>query len=167
MLRPADLGDIGFVRSLAARPENAGFLTDEDETALASYLTDPAARMLIWGQDDPRGFAIFCDIGFPSGAVCLMRLALADPGQGEGKAFLRHLVDYGFQTLGAQRLWLDASGGNIRAQKAYVRAGFTLEGRLRQHEYVPRTGQVIDQLFYGILRPEWEASRTGSPIRSP
>lgn len=157
MLRPAGLADISFVRSVAARPENAGFLTDEDDPALASYLTDPAARILIWGDTQSRGFAIFCDIGRPSGAVCLMRLALAEPGRGEGKVFLRRLIDYGFETLQAKRLWLDASGENTRAQRAYIRAGFVLEGRLRQHEYVPRIGRVIDTLYYGMLRPEWEA----------
>lgn len=157
MLRAAKLADIGFVRSLASRPENAGFLTDEDEAALARYLSDPEARMLIWGDAPARGFAIFCDVGFPSGAICLMRLALKDPGLGEGKVFLRRLIDYGFETLQAKRLWLDASGGNTRAQRAYLRAGFMLEGRLRQHEYVPRTGQVIDTLYFGMLRAEWEA----------
>ncbi len=157
MLRPAALADVGFVRSLVGRPENAGYLTDEDEVALAGYLSDPRARMLIWGDHAARGFALFCDIGIPSGAVCLMRLALTEPGMGEGKVFLRRLIDYGFLDLQAQRLWLDASGENTRAQRAYVGAGFTLEGRLRQHEYVPRIARVIDTLYYGMLRPEWEA----------
>ena len=157
MLRPAGPRDIGFVRSLAGSPENAPFLTDEDEGALARYLTDPAAQMLIWGDGPARGFAIFCDVGFPSGAVCLMRLALTNPGRGEGKVFLRRLIDHGFTTLQAKRLWLDTSGENTRAQQAYARAGFTLEGRLRQQEYVPRIDRVIDTLYYGMLRPEWEA----------
>ncbi|MCX7287525.1 MAG: GNAT family N-acetyltransferase [Rhodobacterales bacterium] len=157
MLRPAGLADIGFVRSLVGRLENAPYLTDEDDQALAGYLTDPAARMLIWRDDPARGFAIFCDIGAASGAVCLMRLALSEPGRGEGTVFLRRLIDHGFGTLQAKRLWLDASGENTRAQRAYVRAGFLLEGRLRQHEYVPRIGRVIDTLYYGMLRPEWEA----------
>jgi hypothetical protein len=157
MLRPADVADIAFVRSVTGRPENSAFLKDEGETALASYLTDPSARLLIWGEGDPRGFAIFCDIGDPSGAVCLLRLALTAPGQGEGAVFLRVLVDYGFETLKARRLWLDASGENLRAQKAYVRAGFVLEGRLRQHEREPRSGRLMDTLYYGMLREEWEA----------
>jgi GNAT superfamily N-acetyltransferase len=157
MLRAAEPADIGFVRSLASRPENAGFLTDEDEAALARYLSDPEARMLIWGPDAPCGFAIFCDIGFPSGAICLMRLALKEPGRGEGKVFLRRLIDHGFEALQAKRLWLDASGENTRAHRAYLRAGFTLEGRLRQHEYVPRIGRVIDTLYFGMLRSEWES----------
>ena len=156
-LRPGAIEDLGFVRALVRRPENAGFLTDEDETALARYLADPTTRLLIWGTDAPRGFAIFCDLDSRAGSVCLMRLCLDAPGQGEGAAFIRALIDYGFETLQARRLWLDTAGENLRAQKAYARAGFTLEGRLRQHEFVPRIGRVIDSLIYGMLRSEWQA----------
>lgn len=162
-LRPGATGDLGFVRALVRRPENAGFLTDEDETALARYLADPTTRLLIWGKDAPRGFAIFCDLDNRAGAICLMRLCLDAPGQGEGRAFLRALIDYGFGTLQARRLWLDTAGENLRAQKAYAQAGFTLEGRLRQHEYVARIDQVIDSLIYGMLRGEWE---TLEPLRA-
>lgn len=156
-LRPAGPGDVGFVRALVRRPENAAFLTDEDEPALTAYLTDPAASLLIWGRDAPRGFALFCDLGDPSGAVQLMRLALDQPGQGEGAGFIRALIDHAFGTLQAQRLWLDASGENPRAQRVYARAGFTLEGRLRQHEYRPSIGRVVDVLLYGMLRSEWQS----------
>lgn len=157
ILRAGTVEDVGYVRALVARPENAPFLTDEDETALAAYVTDPAARLVIWQDGSPRGFAIFCDIGGPANSVCLMRLALDTPGKGEGAAFLRALVDFGFAELGARRLWLDCSGENLRAQKAYLRAGFVLEGRLRQAEHVARIGRVIDTLLYGMLRDEWVA----------
>jgi Acetyltransferase (GNAT) family len=157
MLRAATPDDVPYVRALVRRSENAPFLTDEDEAALAAYITDPTTRLLIWGDPAPRGFAIFCDIGAPSGTVCLMRLALDAPGKGEGAAFLRALIDHGFANLNAQRLWLDCSGENLRAQRAYARAGFVLEGRLRQHDYVPRIGRVIDTLHYGMLRDEWAA----------
>jgi len=157
MLRPGTVADIGFVRALVLRPQNAPFLTDEDEAALSAYLTDPAARLLIWGSDAPRGFALFCDLGDPSGSVQLMRLALDQPGRGEGAGFLRALIDHAFGTLQARRLWLDASGENPRAQRVYARAGFTLEGRLRQHEYRAAIGRVVDVLVYGMLRDEWQA----------
>jgi ribosomal protein S18 acetylase RimI-like enzyme len=156
-LRPATPQDFAFIRAIAGRPENAACLTDEDETALAAYLSDPTASLLIWGKDAPRGFAIFCGIGHPSGVVELMRLALDRPGQGEGAAFIRGLTDHAFGALRAQRLWLDATGENLRAQHVYRRHGFTLEGRLRRHHYRPAIGRVVDILIYGMLREEWEA----------
>lgn len=158
MLRPATGADFGFVRSLAGRPENAPFITDEDEAALAAYLEDPAARLLIWEMDGrPAGFALFCTVGDPSGGVELRRLALDTAGGGQGQRFLRTLLDHGFGTLGAARVWLDASGENPRAMRTYERAGFTLEGRLRQHWYRPALGRAVDLILYGMLRAEWEA----------
>jgi RimJ/RimL family protein N-acetyltransferase len=125
---------------------------------LASYLEDPAAQLLIWETDGrPAGFALFCTVGDPSGGVELRRLALDMTGGGQGQRFLRALLDHGFGTLGAARVWLDASGENLRAMRTYERAGFTLEGRLRQHWYRPTLGRVVDLMLYGMLRAEWEA----------
>lgn len=157
MLRAATSADFPFVRALVSQPENAPFLTDENDAALAAYIADPTARLLIWGTDDPRGFALFRDIGDPSGTVYLMRLALVTPGQGEGAVFLHALIDHAFVALQAKRLWLDATGENLRAQRVYVRAGFTPEGRLRRHEYRPAIGRVVDVVLYGMMRDEWAA----------
>ncbi len=157
-LRPATLADCPFIRCLASRPENAPFITDEDEAALAVYLADLSTRLLIWEPAGvPAGFALWCGIGDPSGAVELRRLALAATGGGQGQVFLRALVDYGFGTLGAARVWLDASGENPRAMRTYERAGFALEGCLRQHWYRPALGRVVDLMLFGMLRAEWEA----------
>lgn len=158
MLRPASAADFPFIRALAGRAENAPFITDEDEAALAAYLADPSVRLLIWEpQGQPAGYALFCQVGEPSGAVELRRLALAQTGKGAGQVFLRTLVDYAFGTLGAARVWLDASSENPRAMKTYDRAGFTQEGRLRRHWYRPALGRVVDLILYGMLREEWES----------
>ncbi len=154
MLRPAAAGDFAFIRGLARRPDYAPFITDEDEAALAAYLADPAARLLIWEVgSQPAGFALFCQAG---PVVELRRLALAEAGKGRGRAFVRALVDHGFGAMGAERLWLDASGENARAQALYQRIGFTLEGRMRRHWFRPALGRVVDLMLYGMLRDEWE-----------
>ena len=157
-LRPASPADFGFIRGLTTAPAYAAFLGDEDEVALAAHLIDPGHRLLIWEADQgPLGFALFREIGDASGRVELFRLALAQTGGGAGAAFLAALMAYAFVDLGAARLWLDASGENLRAQKTYVSAGFTLEGRLRAHWHRPSLGRCVDLLLYGILRDEWAA----------
>ncbi len=156
-LRPATAQDFPFIRALVQRPDMQTMVTDEDDEALARYLAGPSSRLLIWGDVDPRGFAIFCDTDEPSGTVLLLRLALVEPGQGEGAAFVQALVSYGFGDLQANRIWLDTSASNLRAQRTYERAGFVLEGRLRQHEFLPTTCQRHDVLLYGIMRTEWDA----------
>ncbi len=166
MLRPATPADFAFIHGLASRPDYAVYITDEDDAALAAYLADPASQLLIWETAGrPSGFALFCQIGDPSGAVELRRLALAGAGQGQGQAFLRVLLDHAFQTLGAARVWLDASGENPRAMRTYDRAGFALEGRLRQHWYRPALGRAVDLMLYGMLRAEWE-SLEPLPVRA-
>jgi RimJ/RimL family protein N-acetyltransferase len=157
-LRQGTAADFGFIRSLAGRDDYRPFITDEDEAGLQLYLDAPDCEILIWERDGrSAGYAIFCEIGHVSGRVELMRLALADAGQGAGRAFLRALVDRAFGIHGAKRVWLDCSGENLRAQKVYARAGFRQEACLRQHEYVPFLGRMIDTLLYGMLRAEWQA----------
>ena len=158
-LRPATASDFPCIRALVQRPDMQTMVTDEDDAALARHLASPSSCLLIWGDDTFRGFAIFCDIDERSGTVLLLRLALDRPGHGEGAAFLQALVDYAFQDLLANRIWLDTSADNLRAQKAYQRAGFVLEGRLRSHEFHPKTAHRDDTLLYGILRDEWQAAR--------
>ena len=152
MLRAALAEDLGFIRSLVQRPENAPFVTDEDEAALALYLGDPSAHLLIWG--DRRGFALFCGVGMPGDVVELRRLCLDQPGQGEGAVFVRSLINLAFDGYEASRLWLDCSGENLRAQRVYAREGFTLEGRLRAHDHKPMLGRQVDRLLYGMMRDE-------------
>lgn len=157
-LRAATASDFPFIRALAQRPDYAPFITDEDDAALAAYLTSPSARLLIWETDQtPAGAALFGEIGDPSGRVELRRLVLAGAGKGAGAAFLNALCAYAFEDLAAKRLWLDASGENLRAQRTYVRAGFTLEGRLRDHWYRPALGRTVDLMLYGMSRAEWLA----------
>lgn len=156
--RQATAADFPFIRTLARRPDYALFITDEDEAGLQVYLDAPDCEILIWEPaGTPAGYAIFCEIGHRSGRVELMRLALAEAGRGVGQAFLHALLTRAFVTHGAQRVWLDCSAENLRAQKVYRRAGFTQEACLRHHDFVPALGRNIDTLLFGILQPEWEA----------
>lgn len=158
MLRGATAADFGFVRSVASRPDYAPFITDEPDAALAGYLADPDSALLIWDRDGaPAGFALFCGLGGPSGVIELRRLALATAGQGLGRSFLRVLLDHGFGTLGAKRLWLDASAENPRALRLYETMGFTREGLLRRHWFRPALGRTVDMVLFGMLRAEWES----------
>lgn len=153
-LRPATAADFAFIRALAQRPENAPFITDEDEAALQGYLDSPDAALVIWQAEGAQGYALFCGRMDKAGSVELRRLALDQPGGGRGRTFVGALVDHGFDGLGAKRLWLDASGENLRAQHLYESLGFTLEGRLRRHWWRPALGRAVDLMLYGLLRED-------------
>jgi RimJ/RimL family protein N-acetyltransferase len=74
--------------------------------------------------------------------------------QGLGTEAMRLLLEYGFQTLNFRRITLRVLEFNQRARKVYERAGFVLEGRLRQDAF--RQGKYWDTLVMSILRSEWQ-----------
>jgi len=75
--------------------------------------------------------------------------------QGYGTETMRLLVQHGFGTLNLNRIFLVVYEPNKRAIRAYEKAGFILEGRLRQASY--KDGRYQDEFIMGILRSEWEA----------
>jgi diamine N-acetyltransferase len=73
--------------------------------------------------------------------------------QGYGTEAVKLLLKLGFETLNLNRVFLRVFDNNPGAIRAYEKAGFTLEGRLRQAEY--QQGQFLDTLIMGILRSEF------------
>ena len=54
-----------------------------------------------------------------------------------------------------ERVWLDTDADNLRAQAAYRKAGFIVEGRLRHVWF--QDGNHIDDIRMALLRDEWLA----------
>ena len=46
---------------------------------------------------------------------------------------------------------------NQRAIRSYQKAGFIIEGKMRDAQY--RNGSFVDVLLMSVLRPEWETER--------
>jgi RimJ/RimL family protein N-acetyltransferase len=161
-LRAATAADFAFIRGLTTRPDYAPFIGDSPEADLQGWIDSPAARVLIWTDGTAQGFAIFREIGDPSGAVELFRIALDSAGGGRGDAFFNDLLDHAFRDLGAARVWLDASGENPRAMKIYERAGCQREGVMRAQWFRPCLGRAVDLHLFGMMRTEWAERRAGA-----
>lgn len=73
--------------------------------------------------------------------------------QGYGTDAVRLMVTYGFHTLNLHRIFLHVFENNPRAIKAYEKAGFVHEGRLRRAEF--KEGKYIDVLVMSILKDEF------------
>jgi RimJ/RimL family protein N-acetyltransferase len=73
--------------------------------------------------------------------------------QGYGTEAVRLLVQHGFNTLNLNRIYLRVYENNPRAIRAYVKAGFTHEGRQRQADF--KDGQYLDLLVMSILKEEF------------
>lgn len=74
---------------------------------------------------------------------------------GYGTETMQLLLKYGFETLNLNRISLVVYDDNLRAMRAYEKAGFVLEGRLRQAKY--KHGRYGDELIMSVLRSEWDA----------
>jgi RimJ/RimL family protein N-acetyltransferase len=74
-------------------------------------------------------------------------------GKGYGTDAMRLVLRYAFTELNLHRVTLGVFEYNPRAQRSYQKAGFTLEGRVRQE--LNRNGQRWDGLYMGILHEEW------------
>ena len=73
--------------------------------------------------------------------------------KGYGTEVMRLLLRFGFETLNLNRIFLRVDEANKRGIRAYEKAGFVHEGRLRQAVY--RDGQYEDMLIMSVLRSEW------------
>ena len=72
--------------------------------------------------------------------------------KGTGTAATRLLCEYGFNTLGLNKIYLVTNESNIAAQKVYEKVGFKLEGRMRKETIVSE--QIEDRLYYGLFKDE-------------
>lgn len=109
-------------------------------------------------QDDGAiGRLDLFDIDRANGS-CAFGIALGDParwGQGLGTDAVNAVVDFAFGELRMERVWLDTDADNARAQAAYRKAGFTVEGRLRHAWF--QDGTFTDDIRMAMLRDEWLA----------
>jgi RimJ/RimL family protein N-acetyltransferase len=79
--------------------------------------------------------------------------------QGYGTEVTRLMMDHAFGTLNLNRLQLRVNANNLRARRAYEKAGYTFEGTMR--EAVFDDGVYSDLDLMSVLRTEWEAARKG------
>jgi RimJ/RimL family protein N-acetyltransferase len=73
-------------------------------------------------------------------------------GQGYATEALRALVPYAFETFDCHKLDAHHFGWNPASGRVLEKAGFRLEGCLREH--VCKRGEFTDSLQYGLLREE-------------
>jgi RimJ/RimL family protein N-acetyltransferase len=79
-------------------------------------------------------------------------------GRGYGTDAVRVIVGYGFREMGLHRIQLGVAPFNPAGIRAYEKAGFVEEGRLR--ESVLHDGRWYDEVLMSILDHEWAARRT-------
>jgi len=80
-------------------------------------------------------------------------------GRGLGTEATELMLWLAFDRIGLHRVGLSVFAFNERALRSYIKAGFRVEGRLR--ESIQRDGRYWDEVQMGVLREEWQARRAG------
>ena len=75
-------------------------------------------------------------------------------GKGYGSTAMKLMLQFGFNRLNLNRIYLHVFETNPRAIRSYEKVGFKLEGRLRQDIF--KNGKYIDVLMMSVLRSEWD-----------
>jgi RimJ/RimL family protein N-acetyltransferase len=73
--------------------------------------------------------------------------------KGYGTEVMGLLLDHGFGTLNLNRIFLKVHPENLGGIRAYEKAGFVHEARLRQANF--HQGRYCDHLVMSVLRSEW------------
>ncbi len=81
-------------------------------------------------------------------------------GNGYINEALQALLAYAFEELALHRIEADVDPRNTTSIRTVERLGFKQEGYLRERWQV--NGEIQDSLFYGLLRPDWEAVKSAS-----
>jgi len=84
--------------------------------------------------------------------------------KGYGTDTMRLILKHGFETLNLHRLYLKVYDTNPGAIRAYEKAGFVLEARLREAHFAD--GEYHDDLIMSVLRSEWDAIEKSTPTKS-
>jgi RimJ/RimL family protein N-acetyltransferase len=74
-------------------------------------------------------------------------------GKGLGADVVRVLCRYGFETRGMHRIQMETLAENNAMIKAAVKAGFAIEGTLRQSAWA--NGEFLDEVILGQLADAW------------
>lgn len=75
--------------------------------------------------------------------------------KGYGTEVMTLLLRHCFETLNLNRVFLRVYAENLRAIRAYQKAGFVEEGRLRQAVF--KHGKYDDVILMSVLRSQWKA----------
>ena len=157
--------DIPFLMATERLPGYEAFIGRSDKATHRARLDNPRcahfiARDGVHPGGHPVGFAILRDWNSADGITLLMRIAMAKPDHGHGRAFLHALIEHVFTETPCHRFWLGQFPDNARARHVYEAAGFVAEGTARGNVFL--NGQHHDELILAILRPDWLARRAAA-----
>lgn len=166
MLEPARSADIAGIVTIETHPSMDRYIGSWPRERHRRQLDDADYRYYVVrdARGDIDGFAIVMAYAPNFRWYELSRIAVREPGDGRGSDLLRGVLAATFDTEGAHRIQLDCYEDNVRARRAYARAGFREEGLMR--DAVLRDGAWTSLVLLALLANERVApshARTAGP----
>lgn len=170
-LRGLERSDLPLLQKWLNDPEVTGGLSmflplsmaDEEQWFERVMHVEPEAKPLAIDLKVGSGWRLIGDIGFFNiewtNRCAEFGIAIADKSvwnKGYGTESVQLLLRHGFETLNLHRIYLRVYSTNPRARRSYEKAGFVLEGTMREAVY--RQGRYADIHIMSVLRPEWDAA---------
>jgi RimJ/RimL family protein N-acetyltransferase len=154
--------DLAFIMATERTPGFEDLVGRWEETRhRAAFADGRHAYFVARDGSEPVGFAIVRDWASPERVSLVKRIAVSQPGLGQGRALLAKVLDAAFEETDVWRIWLGVFPENALARRAYEAVGFQAEGIARGCAFF---GNVYkDELIMAVLRPEWEAMRESGP----
>ena len=151
----AKASDIPWIRSLESLDENKNFVWQASYEDHLSEIDDPSSFLFVHinNHGEKVGFSLNV-FNQRSCSFEIRRLVIDKKGQGYGKASMLTLLDFGFNELKAQRVWLDVYPDNEIGINLYRNLGFIQEGHLRRSDF--HRGDYQDQLIFSMLIEEYK-----------
>jgi len=137
-------------------------MVDEENWFNSMTQRDPNEKSLVIEIRDGDGWKMIGNSGVfgidwvnSSGELGIMIGDKSEWNKGYGTEVMTLLQRHGFKTLNLNRICLKVYADNARAIRAYEKAGFVQEGRMRSAVY--KNGRYDDVILMSVLHSEWTA----------
>ncbi len=164
-LRAAEEGDENIIALSENHPEPRQTLyyalptnLEQQRVKLQERAADPNTVLFTIVKieaDQPIGTTSFLRIDWV-GRMAIFYIAIAEKenwSKGYGSEATQMMIDYAFGTLNLNRIQLHVSIENEAAVHSYKKAGFSVEGTLRQAMF--HNNHYSDFYVMGILKEDW------------
>ncbi len=153
-----ELATTADIPAIMAIERSPGFDTLVGRWSAEEHTTEmakPSARyFMLRDSSGPVGFALVQGLGDPPHKAHLRRIAVAAPGEGTGTRLMSAVLDWLYTKTDVNRVDLDVYVENERAKRSYEKAGFQVEGLLRDY-HRSDDGTFRDMWLMSILRRDW------------
>jgi len=146
--------DLDYILNAETDDENRQYIIPWSREKHLLAIANPDIAHLIVKNATRIGYVILAGLIDPNHAIELRRIVMTEKGKGYGKQTVEIVKHLAFETYNAHRLWLDVKQQNKLAQAVYKKAGFVVEGTLR--ECLKIEGRYDSLIIMSMLRREYE-----------